>query len=126
MLAHALLPLLVFKHGFIQICFGILDFFCFCFMSNKHFLILLNFTQYLFSVNTIFLLMRNITRWMLDTKVKVFMKVFHVSWNVSETVFHEMLPFRNFVKFTGKHLCQSLFSNKVAGLRSGTLLKKGL
>ena len=23
---------------------------------------------------------------------------------------------RNFLKFTGKHLCQSLFSNKVAGL----------
>ena len=23
---------------------------------------------------------------------------------------------RNFVKFTGKHLCQSLFFNKVAGL----------
>ena len=24
---------------------------------------------------------------------------------------------RNFAKFTGKHLCQSLFFNKVAGLR---------
>ena len=24
---------------------------------------------------------------------------------------------RNFTKFTGKHLCQSLFLNKVAGLR---------
>ena len=31
---------------------------------------------------------------------------------------------RNFTKFTGKHLCQSLFFNKVAGLRSATLLKK--
>ena len=31
---------------------------------------------------------------------------------------------RNFAKFTGKHLCQSLFFNKVAGLRPGTLLKK--
>ena len=30
----------------------------------------------------------------------------------------------NFAKFTGKHLCQSLFFNKVAGLRSATLLKK--
>ena len=36
----------------------------------------------------------------------------------------------NFVKFTGKHLCQSLFFinfiffNKVAGLRPATLLKK--
>ena len=31
---------------------------------------------------------------------------------------------RNFTKFTGKHLCQSLFFNKVAGLGSATLLKK--
>ena len=29
---------------------------------------------------------------------------------------------RNFVKFIGKHLCQSLFFNKVAGLRTGRLL----
>ena len=33
---------------------------------------------------------------------------------------------RNFTKFTGKHLCQSLFFNKVAGLRLSTLLKKRL
>ena len=32
----------------------------------------------------------------------------------------------NFGKFTGKHLCQSLFFNKVAGLRPATLLKKRL
>ena len=31
---------------------------------------------------------------------------------------------RNFAKFTGKHLCQSLFFNKVAGLRPATLLKR--
>ena len=31
---------------------------------------------------------------------------------------------RNFTKFTRKHLCQSLFFNKVAGLRPATLLKK--
>ena len=31
---------------------------------------------------------------------------------------------KNFTKFTGKHLCQSLFLNKVAGLRPATLLKK--
>ena len=29
-------------------------------------------------------------------------------------------------KFTGKHLCQSLFFNKVAGLRPATSLKKRL
>ena len=31
----------------------------------------------------------------------------------------------NFAKFTGKNLSQSLFFNKVAGLRSAILLKKG-
>ena len=29
-----------------------------------------------------------------------------------------------FAKFTGRHLCQSLFSNKSAGLSLSTLLKK--
>ena len=33
---------------------------------------------------------------------------------------------RNFTKFKGKHLCQSLFFNKVTGLRAATLLKKRL
>ena len=33
---------------------------------------------------------------------------------------------RNFAKITGKHLCQSLFFNKVAGLRLAALLKKRL
>ena len=33
---------------------------------------------------------------------------------------------RNFTKFAGKHLCQSLLFNKVAGLRPAALLKKRL
>ena len=33
---------------------------------------------------------------------------------------------RNFAQFTGKHLCQSLIFNRVAGLRSAILLKKKL
>ena len=33
---------------------------------------------------------------------------------------------KNLAKFTGKHLCQSLFFNKVAGLRPATSLKKRL
>ena len=33
---------------------------------------------------------------------------------------------KNLTKFTGKHLCQSLFFDKVAGLRPTTLLKKTL
>ena len=32
--------------------------------------------------------------------------------------------FENFAKFTGKHLCQGLFFNKVTGLRPATLFKK--
>ena len=31
---------------------------------------------------------------------------------------------RNFAKFTGKHLCQRRFFNKVAGLKPETLLKR--
>ena len=33
---------------------------------------------------------------------------------------------KNFAKFTGKHLCQSLFFNKSTGLRPETLLKMRL
>ena len=33
---------------------------------------------------------------------------------------------KNFIKFIGKHLCQSLFFNKVASLRPATLLEKRL
>ena len=33
---------------------------------------------------------------------------------------------RNFAKFTGKHLCQSLFFNKVVDLRPAILIKKTL
>ena len=33
---------------------------------------------------------------------------------------------KNFAKFTGKHLCQSLFFNKVSGLRLANLLEKRL
>ena len=41
-------------------------------------------------------------------------------------VFCKKGDLRNLAKFTGKHLCQSLFFNKVAGLRPATLLKKRL
>ena len=37
-----------------------------------------------------------------------------------------ILPFRNFAKLTEKHLRQSLFFNKVAGLRPEILFKKRL
>ena len=41
-------------------------------------------------------------------------------------VFCKKRILKNFTKFTGKHLCQRLFFNKVAGLRAATLLKKRL
>ena len=41
-------------------------------------------------------------------------------------VFYKKGVLRNFTKFTGKHLCQSLSFNKVADLRPATLLKKRL
>ena len=48
-------------------------------------------------------------------------------WQKQPTkVFCKKGVLRNFTKFTGKHLCQSLFFNKVAGLRAATLLKKRL
>ena len=49
----------------------------------------------------------------------VFIKT-NASWEGGLRVFRKQSPrgvFRNFAKFTGKHLCQSLFSNKVAGLK---------
>ena len=39
-------------------------------------------------------------------------------------VFFKKVVFKNFAKFTGKHLCQSLVFDKVADLRPATLLKK--
>ena len=37
-------------------------------------------------------------------------------------IFYQKGYLRNFAKFTGKHLCQSLYFNKVAELRPATLL----
>ena len=45
----------------------------------------------------------------------------HVATLLVKNMFFKKGVLTNFVKFTGKHLCQSLFFNKVAGL----LLKKG-
>ena len=49
-----------------------------------------------------------------------------VTRNSRSEVFCKKGVLRNFAKSTGKHLCQSLFFNKVAGLRPATLLKKRL
>ena len=41
-------------------------------------------------------------------------------------VFYKKGAPRNFAKFTGKHLCQSLFFNEVAGRRPQAKLMQGL
>ena len=41
-------------------------------------------------------------------------------------MFYKQGVLKNIIKFTGKHLCQSLFFNKVAGDAAPTLLKKRL
>ena len=54
-------------------------------------------------------------------------KIITISYRYSrQGVFCKKGVLRNFTNFTEKHLCQSLFFNKVAGLRSATLLKKRL
>ena len=52
--------------------------------------------------------------------VKLLFKSSHKRYAIKKDVL------RNFAKFTGKHLCQSLFFNEVAGLRPETLSKKKL
>ena len=122
MLAHALLSLLVFNHGVIQIRFGLFELFCFCFMSNKYCLMPLNFRRYVLS------------EWnLINTKVKGFMKVSHVSWNVPETVFHEMLGKKSFTvypclksTFFTEHLRRLLLFVVGFGLKSfWRLIKNG-
>ena len=48
------------------------------------------------------------------------MKVLPRSRSSRSEVFCKKRVLRNFAKFTGKHLCQSLFFNKVAGLKPAT------
>ena len=40
-------------------------------------------------------------------------------------MFLKISVLNNFAKLTGKHLCQNLFFNKVAGLRPATFYKRG-
>ena len=45
---------------------------------------------------------------------------------ITEAVFRKKGVLKNLAKFTGNHLCQSLFFNKFSGLRPLTLLTKRL
>ena len=90
------------------------------------------FIYYLYSINRFCNKTHKFT--MLDLKID-----FHLSTFIAPTIFIiHFSKFRsshlevlckkgviiNFVKFTGKHLCQRLFFNNVSGLRPATFLKK--
>ena len=102
MLPHALLSLLVFKHSFIQIYFGIFDFFCFCFVSNKYYLILLNFTSYLFSV-------KKKIYWLETYIMKL--KCLGKSVSLKYFMFHKMLLNLYFTKCSERKISQCIFAS---------------
>ena len=59
-------------------------------------------------------------------KARIFSKTFRfIERNSHQRCSMKKGVLRNFTKFTGKHLCQSLFFNKVADLRLATFLKRG-
>ena len=53
-------------------------------------------------------------------------EVFQYGEAVSRSCSIKKCVLKNFAKLTGKHLCQSLFIDKVVGLRPAILLKKRL
>ena len=55
-----------------------------------------------------------------QANILVFNEYFESGRSSRPEVFCKKGVLRNFVKLTGKHLCQSLFFNKVAGRDSGT------
>ena len=64
-------------------------------------------------------------------KSNIAFTVFYTSFTISSRSSHRIcsvrkVVLRNFAKFIGKHLFQSLFFNKIAGIRPATLLKKRL
>ena len=62
----------VFQPWFNSYTFWSFWIFFLCFLSNKYYIMLLNFKRYLFSIITIFFIDEKGTQWNLDTKVKVF------------------------------------------------------
>ena len=60
------------------------------------------------------------------TQYKYHSKTISLRWFFKKEFFTFSTPvkkgvLKNFSKFTGKHMCQGLFFNKVAGLRTATL-----
>ena len=61
-------------------------------------------------------------RWLTYTSSKPFSRKAPSYKSSRLEVFCEKGVFKNFIKFIGKQLCQSLFFNKVAGLRQSCFL----
>ena len=85
-------------------------FYCFCFD-----LLLLGYLNLFCNYLFMFKFMRQI--------IFVLVSLFRSS---GPEVFCKNVFLKNIIKLTEKHLCQSLFFNKIAGLSPGTLLKKRL
>ena len=60
----------------------------------------------------------------IQSKVHRLLKTFANSEAATRSVLLEKPALKSLTKFTGKHLCQSLFFDKVTGLRSAALFKK--
>ena len=60
----------------------------------------------------------------LATPLTITVKLTVIAQKHFSEVFYKKGVLRYFAIFTGKHLCQSLFFNKIAGLRPATLLTK--
>ena len=56
----------------------------------------------------------------------IIIKAFYCHQKQPPEVFYKKDVLRNFAKFTGKHLCQSLFFNKVAGQACNFIKKETL
>ena len=107
MFVHALSLLLVFTMVSFREALVFLNFFCFCFMSNKYYWMPLNFRRFLFSVNKILFIDDKRKQWNLNTQVKVFHESIScfmkyprncISWNCLKEKFHSVsLPLWSYI-----------------------------
>ena len=79
---------------------------------NMHYAIILYTFMYLHFIDT----------FITDTFMYLYMYLYQKQL---QKMFCKKRCSQNFAKFTGRHQCQGLFFNKVAGIRPPTLFKKG-
>ena len=78
--------------------------------------IILNYFTIKFSKSFMIFLLKTSVKWEPKNRIKI-------SGSSRPEMFCKKGVLRNFAKFTRKHLCQSLFFNKVAGLRASEYRK---